>query len=85
MSNSSTISACRSCGNPELKPVLSLGKTPLANSLLSVKTLNEYEPAYPLDVVFCPQCSLVQITETVKPEILFSDYVYFSSFSVTAL
>jgi hypothetical protein len=85
MSNSSTISICRSCGNPELKPVLSLGQTPLANSLLNEKTLSEPEPVYPLDVVFCPQCSLVQITETVKPEILFSDYVYFSSFSDTAL
>jgi SAM-dependent methyltransferase len=85
MSNSSTISVCRSCGSSDLKSVLSLGKTPLANSLLTEKSLNEFEPIYPLDVVFCPQCSLVQITETVKPEILFSDYVYFSSFSDTAL
>jgi SAM-dependent methyltransferase len=85
MSNSSTISVCRSCGSSELKPVLSLGQTPLANSLLNEKTLSEHEPVYPLDVVFCLHCSLVQITETVKPEILFSDYVYFSSFSDTAL
>jgi SAM-dependent methyltransferase len=46
------------------------------------------EPAelrYPLDLVFCPDCTLVQITETVPPEQLFSDYLYFSSFSDTML
>ena len=40
---------------------------------------------YPLDLVFCPHCALVQITETVPPEELFRDYVYFSSFSDTML
>jgi SAM-dependent methyltransferase len=43
------------------------------------------EPRYPLDLVFCPACALVQITETVPPEQLFSDYLYFSSFSDTML
>lgn len=77
--------SCRSCGHSELDLILSLGKTPLANRLLTEKQLTENEPYYPLDVVFCPQCSLVQITETVPPEILFKDYFYFSSFSDTAL
>jgi SAM-dependent methyltransferase len=35
--------------------------------------------------VFCPNCSLVQITETVPPEKLFREYLYFSSFSDTML
>jgi hypothetical protein len=65
--------------------VLSLGSTPLANSLLSASQVSQPEPRYPLDLVFCPRCALVQITETVPPEILFRDYVYFSSFSDTAL
>ena len=47
--------------------------------------LAEPEPRYPLDLRFCPRCSLVQITATVPPEILFRDYVYFSSFSDTML
>src|SRR5687767_12915426 len=76
---------CRSCGAADLRPVLSLGQTPLANSLLTADQLNEHEPSYPLDVVFCPACTLVQITETVPPEQLFSDYLYFSSFSDTML
>ena len=35
--------------------------------------------------MFCPACSLVQITESVPPEELFGDYLYFSSFSDTML
>ena len=76
---------CRSCGGADLKPVLSLGRTPLANSLLTGEDLARPEPTYPLEVVFCPACTLVQITETVPPEELFSDYLYFSSFSDTML
>jgi SAM-dependent methyltransferase len=68
-----------------LKPVLDLGRTPLANRLLTPGQLAEPEPVYPLELVFCPDCSLAQITETVPPEVLFADYVYFSSFSDTML
>jgi hypothetical protein len=64
--------------------VLSLGATPLANSLVRDPRQGP-EPTYPLDLVFCPACTLVQITETVPPEQLFSEYLYFSSFSDTML
>jgi len=77
--------ACRSCGYADLTTVLSLGETPLANSLLTAEQLDRPEPLYPLDLVFCPRCTLVQITETVPPEQLFRDYLYFSSFSDTML
>ncbi|MFN2405204.1 MAG: methyltransferase domain-containing protein [Pyrinomonadaceae bacterium] len=77
--------ACRSCGYTNLESVLSLGCTPLANALLSEEQLSEREATYPLELVFCPECSLVQITETVSPEKLFREYVYFSSFSETML
>src|SRR5688500_1490877 len=77
--------ACRSCGYADLQLILSLGNTPLANALLKPEQLNQPEATYPLDLVFCPACTLVQITETVPPEILFSDYLYFSSFSDTML
>jgi SAM-dependent methyltransferase len=81
IATSTATSRCRSCGREPLSPVLSLGKTPLANGLLTEKALGESEPVYPLDLAYCAGCSLVQITETVPPEALFSDYVYFSSFS----
>jgi SAM-dependent methyltransferase len=64
---------------------LSLGRTPLANALLSEEQLSEPEPTYPLELVFCSACSLVQITETISPEKLFREYVYLSSFSTTML
>ena len=76
---------CRSCGSKETRPVLSLGRTPLANALLTSEQLKEPEETFPLDLVFCPRCTLVQITETVPPEKLFRNYFYLSSFSDTAL
>lgn len=76
---------CRSCGFDCLLPVLSLGKTPLANSLLTTAIPEQPEPRLPLDLVFCPHCTLVQITESVSPALLFGEYLYFSSFSDTML
>lgn len=76
---------CRSCGHADLHPVLSLGRMPLANSLLAPEDLARPEPIYLLDLVFCPLCTLVQITETLAPEALFQEYLYFSSFSDTML
>jgi len=76
---------CRNCGNIETRSILDLGETPLANALLDLAQLGQPEPRYPLTLVFCPECTLVQITETVPPEVLFSEYLYFSSFSDTML
>jgi 2-polyprenyl-3-methyl-5-hydroxy-6-metoxy-1,4-benzoquinol methylase len=74
---------CRGCNGTELQPVLDLGKMPLVNSLLDEGDLRRAEPRYPLELVFCPRCALVQITETIPPEKLFGDYTYFSSVSDT--
>jgi SAM-dependent methyltransferase len=82
----SAISAvCRSCGQTDLQLIVSLGRTPLANALLTADQVGQPEETYPLDLVFCPACTLVQIIETVEPEKLFSQYFYFSSFSDTVL
>ena len=83
-----TETTCRGCGSADGSapvPILDLGLSPLANRLLTPEQLHEDEPKYPLDLVFCPSCALLQITETVPPEILFRDYLYFSSFSDTML
>jgi SAM-dependent methyltransferase len=74
---------CISCGAAPLEPILDLGKTPLANALLGEPQLRNSEPRFPLELRFCARCSLVQITEKVPPEQLFSEYAYFSSFSDT--
>ena len=64
-----------------MEPVLSFGDMPLANSFLSQEHLTDPEPTYPLEVVFCSSCSLVQLTVSVSPERIFREYLYFSSFS----
>jgi SAM-dependent methyltransferase len=74
--------ACRSCGGGGLEAFLSLGEMPLPDALLRPDQLLLPEPRVPLDVAFCPRCSLVQVVEEVPPERLFVDnYLYFSSFS----
>src|SRR6202012_2321479 len=77
---------CRACDCAECISILSFGTTPLADALLSADQLGSPEVTAPLDLVFCPECSLVQITETVPPEILFCrNYPYFSSVSKSLL
>lgn len=76
---------CRICGSSDLGLIVSLGKMPLANALLTAEQLYEHEAVYPLDLALCRSCALVQITETVPPEKLFREYLYFSSFSDTML
>jgi C-methyltransferase C-terminal domain/Putative zinc binding domain/Methyltransferase domain len=79
---SDTITTCRSCRGKSIFPILDLGETPLADRLLTAAQLDQPEFFAPLKVMFCPDCTLVQLSETVSPEILFGDdYPYFSSVS----
>jgi SAM-dependent methyltransferase len=74
--------ACRSCRSTRVKPVLSLGTTPLADGLIGPAELAESDVLAPLDLVFCEDCALAQITETLPPSVLFGrNYPYFSSVS----
>jgi 2-polyprenyl-3-methyl-5-hydroxy-6-metoxy-1,4-benzoquinol methylase len=77
----SPISACRSCLLPELNSVLDLGTMPLANALLTEEQLNEPEEKFPLHLMRCTRCALLQLSENVPAEKLFSHYFYRSSFS----
>jgi SAM-dependent methyltransferase len=80
------ISNCRSCGRDDLHVILDLGCQPVANALLGEAELSHREPRYPLSVAFCPGCALLQVTETVPPQILYRrDYPYFSSSSPALL
>ena len=74
---------CRACGSSEIAPVLVLGQTPLANALIDAGDADRPEETFPLNLVRCRQCTLVQIDETVPPEKLIRHYTYFSSFSDT--
>lgn len=74
--------ACRSCRGPRLRTFLDLGRTPLADRLVPADEADAPEPAFPLRVALCEACSLVQITETVAPHVLYEQaYPYYSSFS----
>jgi SAM-dependent methyltransferase len=73
---------CRACNSSNRVEILSFGDMPLSNGLLSEVQTRHPESRFPLTVLFCPACSLVQIRETVDPAVLFSaDYPYFSSVS----
>src|SRR4030088_3782855 len=86
MANSIREVACRSCRSARLETFLDLGETPLADRRLTEADLGKRELTFPLQVAFCHECSLVQITETANPEILFAEaYPCFSSFSPALL
>ncbi len=72
---------CRSCGSAEGELVLDLGVQPLANNLLRPEDLAKPEPRFPLRLAVCRTCWLLQILDLVPPVQLFSEYLYFSSFS----
>lgn len=74
---------CRSCTSNKGEIVLDLGIQPLANNLLNKSDLDKPEPKFPLRLAVCKSCWLMQIVDTVPPVKLFSEYLYFSSFSET--
>ena len=55
--------------------------SPLCESFLTPEQIDQMEPYYPLHVFICDKCFLVQLREYVKPEHIFSDYAYYSSYS----
>ncbi|MGB8354624.1 MAG: class I SAM-dependent methyltransferase [Chthoniobacteraceae bacterium] len=76
---------CRSCAGDQGINILDLGMQPLANNFLAPGDINKQEPKFPLDLAVCKTCWLMQITALVPPVELFSEYLYFSSFSDTML
>ncbi len=72
---------CRFCGSDLQRTFVDLGLSPLCETYPSVADLNRGETYYPLHVLVCEKCWLVQLEEYETPEKIFSDYPYFSSFS----
>lgn len=73
---------CRHCGSELHRPFLDLGSAPPSNAYLTPAALNAPEVWYPLRLLVCEQCWLVQTEDHAGREALFSaDYAYFSSFS----
>ncbi|OGM93689.1 MAG: hypothetical protein A3J67_00415 [Parcubacteria group bacterium RIFCSPHIGHO2_02_FULL_48_10b] len=80
---SHTSKICRNCGHPVL-PFFSLGAMPLVNTFLRKEDI-PLEKRFDLTVGFCSSCFLTQLMITLSPEVLFRDYVYFSSVSSSFL
>jgi hypothetical protein len=77
--------ACRFCGMPLAKTFVDLGMSPLCQTHLETEDLNKGEEFFPLHVFICEGCMLVQLQAHVRPERIFSEYAYFSSYSDTLL
>ena len=77
---------CRHCGTDLVTPLIDLGSAPPSNAYLTEKTLKAPEKWFPLKVLVCSQCWLVQTEDYAGAEELFdADYAYFSSFSTSWL
>jgi SAM-dependent methyltransferase len=71
------IPTCQICNSDKLHMVLDLGHQPLCDSLLTEKMLNEPEKTYPLRMVWCENCTGVQIDYCVDgSEVYYPDYPY---------
>jgi len=57
--------------------------SPLCESFLAADQLDQVESYYPLHTLVCGKCFLVQLREYVKPEHIFTEYAYFSSYSTS--
>lgn len=80
-SNCVELKECVACGSSKLKPVLNLGKQPLANSYKLHK--DEVQEEYPLAINHCEDCYHVQLSHAVNPELMFTDYLYVTGTSKT--
>jgi SAM-dependent methyltransferase len=74
---------CRLCEAPLEHTFVDLGMSPLCESFLTSAQLDAMEPYFPLKVLVCRQCFLVQLREYVSPEHIFTEYAYFSSYSTS--
>ena len=71
------ISACQICNSKKLHTILDLGHQPLCDTLLTVEMLNEPEKTYPLRMVWCEDCTGVQIDYCVSgSEVYHPNYPY---------
>ena len=77
-----TTPACRFCATPLTHTFVDLGPTPLANAYVTPEDVAAgRDKAFSLHARVCSNCFLVQVDDSVPPDAIFSDYLYFSSYS----
>ncbi len=72
-------STCRLCNSTNLKLVVNINPSPIADHYVSKEKLDEPQEAYPLDLYLCEGCGHVQNIYVVNPDLLFRDYTFFTS------
>lgn len=78
-SHSHMVTNCQICNNSHLKPVLFLGYLPPVNEMIAINSVVAERPSFPTQLLFCPECKLVQLSCAVNKEILFpASYPYTS-------
>ena len=75
---------CRLCNSKKLNKVFDLGETPLANSYSKIKVSKNLK-RYPLGLNLCSGCGHLQLTYSIKPEKMFSNYLYKTNTSIKNL
>jgi len=75
------VQECRVCGSDQLVKYLDLGMMPLANNLAPSAAAALQMNRFPMQVQFCEQCAMSQLTVVIDPREMFSHYTYRSSVS----
>src|SRR6185295_8252290 len=83
LQHSTSNPSCRLCSAPLTRTFVDLGMSPPCERFLTADQLDDMEPYFPLRVLVCDSCFLVQLPEHVQPENIFTEYAYFSSYSTS--
>lgn len=73
---------CRSCNQKNFESILDLGNHPWCNNFISKNQIGK-EKLYPLHLIQCKECELLQLNFTVPKEIMFKEHTYLSSSTKT--
>ena len=83
MPAATAVPRCRFCDAELERTFIDLGMSPLCEAIVSAECLDQMEPFFPMHVRICGQCDLVQLPAYVRPEEIFGEYAYFSSYSTS--
>ena len=73
------VNRCQVCGSHDLRSILFLGYLPPVNTMTPIGTRPDEQPAYPAELLYCPQCTLVQLGLIVDPSIIFPPHYAYTS------
>ncbi len=73
------VNRCQVSGSTELKSIVFIGFLPPVNTMAPIGTRPDEQPAYPAELLYCPESKLVQLGLTVDPEVLFPPHYAYTS------